>query len=116
MKKGVWMALALGLGAVLTWNGYQMAGPNEALDVRAREIACRALATCDDATSFETEVNAFRRRYTWDTSSGVVVVDCRRPYVLLGTPTCSADRKALGPMKPKGPRRNPHELERGQVR
>ncbi|MEM9454798.1 MAG: hypothetical protein AAGF11_11510 [Myxococcota bacterium] len=89
MKKWIgWILLALSL--VITYQGWQNSQPRAETQDMSRPVACEGRAGCtvEGARPQKVATDWLRREYEWKTSTGPVLVRCRRAYVFAGRWAC----------------------------
>lgn len=95
-KRGALRAFTIALLAATAWTAYANVLSDDT-EVRARSQAtARAAAGCGDACRLvnmegDRGMISHRVAYTFD-GKGMVVVTCRRPFVLAGEHACEASR------------------------
>lgn len=84
--------LAAGVLAFLT------AQENPSVQELSRQTACGPGSSCvvEGPVPHHVDRNPFRHRYEWASSTGPVVVDCRRALLWLGDWECGVDRRVVG--------------------
>lgn len=103
--------LVLGIFAILAvLAGARHVEEQHPVDAKALAVACEELSTCL-SDGFSLEATPFQRRYVIEADRGTVIVTCRWPWLLWGTPSCEGHAQRRISTEPIT--RLPHEVPRG---
>lgn len=112
VRRVAWLVIGIvAISAVFT--GARHLEERHPVDAKALAIACEEFSTCL-SEGFALEATPFQRRYVVETDRGTVIVTCRWPWLLWGTPTCEAHGERRIVTEPLT--RLPHEIPRGAPR
>ncbi len=82
----------LGVCLVLVYQGYENAQPRLATEDQSKSVACDVDGNCvvREEKPREIRTTPVQRQYQWSTTTGPVIVTCRRDLIFFGAWKCTA--------------------------